>query len=71
MSQLTNAHYLRYEPYGKRPNLDSRIGLHARFSVNLHGWQRRADLRQCIQAQMTLNSGTLRHVAKLWLVKNW
>jgi SAM-dependent methyltransferase len=40
MSQLTDSQYLRSEQYNNSSNLEARIALHARFSLNPYGWQR-------------------------------
>ena len=40
MPRLSDTHYLRSEQYRNSTNLDARIALHARFSVNPQGWQR-------------------------------
>ena len=40
MSRVSDSNYLRNEQYRNSTNLDARIALHARFSVNPQGWQR-------------------------------
>jgi len=39
LSRISNSQYLRSKQYHNSTNLEARIALHARFSLNPHGWQ--------------------------------
>ena len=40
MARISDTNYLRSEQYHNSSNLEARIALHTRFSVNRHSWQR-------------------------------
>ena len=64
MSRISDPQYLRREQYRNSSNLEARIALHARFSVNPHGWQRwvfdQLELKEgCHALELGCGSGAL------------